>query len=140
MAPSQGQKVKVHYRGTLDNGEEFDSSYGREPLEFTVGAGMVIPGFENAVAAMEVGQKTQVRIPAVQAYGERQEEALQPVPRAAFAEEPQPGGMVSLQAPDGSQMAATIVEVGAEKVTLDFNHPLAGEDLTFDLELVGIEG
>lgn len=137
MAPTEGETVQVHYRGTLDNGEEFDSSQGREPIEFTVGEGQVIPGFEEAVKDMQPGEKKNVRIPAAEAYGERIDEALQKVPRDAFAEEPVVGAVVGLQAQDGSQLAATITEIGPDEVTLDFNHPLAGEALNFELELVG---
>lgn len=139
MTPNPGDTVRVHYRGTLADGTEFDSSIGREPLEFEVGGGQVIPGFDEAVSDLEVGQKATVTIESCNAYGERMEEAVQTMPLEAFGEEvPQEGWAVELQAPDGSRMAATIVEVTAEAATLDFNHPLAGEDLTFEIELVEI--
>jgi len=141
MAPKPGDTVRVHYRGTLSDGTEFDSSAGRDPLEFEVGAGQVIPGFDDAVANLEVGESTTVTIAPCDAYGERAEEAIQDFPREAFGDEvPEVGWAVELQAPDGSRMAATIVEIGDEAVTLDFNHPLAGEELTFEIELVEIEG
>ncbi len=140
MTPKSGDTVRVHYRGTLSDGTEFDSSAGRDPLEFEVGAGQVIPGFDEAVAGLEVGQSTTVTIAACDAYGERVDEAVQDFPREAFGEDvPEVGWTVELQAPDGSRMAATIVGVGDEVVTLDFNHPLAGEELTFEIELVGVD-
>lgn len=141
MAPKQGDTVRVHYRGTLSDGTEFDSSVGRDALEFQVGTGQVIPGFDQAVSGLEVGESTTVTIPAADAYGERLEEAVQEMPREAFGEQvPQEGWAVELQAPDGSTMAATIAEVNDESVTLDFNHPLAGQDLTFEIELVEVDG
>lgn len=141
MAPKSGDKVRVHYRGTLSDGTEFDCSEGREPIEFEVGAGQVIPGFDEAVSGMEVGDKTTVTIPAAEAYGDRMEEAVQEIPLAAFGDQvPEEGWAVELQAPDGSQLAATILSVDDENgvATLDFNHPLAGQDLTFELELTEI--
>lgn len=136
MAPSQGQTVRVHYRGTLADGTEFDSSRGREPLEFQLGSQQVIPGFEAAVITLEPGETLTVTIPAEDAYGERHPEAVQQVPRTMFTEEPEVGCMVSLVAPDATELAAEIAEVGEDEVTLDFNHPLAGQALTFEIELV----
>ncbi len=138
MTPTPGQKVRVHYRGTLSDGSEFDSSEGRPPLEFTVGGGEVIPGFDDAVADLEVGEKTTVTIAACDAYGEHIVEARQEVPLEAFPEPPEVGWMVELASPDGQRMAATVLEVGSDSAILDFNHPLAGEDLTFEIELVEI--
>lgn len=139
MAPKPGDTVRVHYRGTLADGSEFDSSAGREPLEFEVGAGQVIPGFDDAVGELEVGQSATVTIEACNAYGDRMEEAVQVLPLDAFGDQaPLEGWAVEMEAPDGSRLAATIIEVGAESATLDFNHPLAGEDLTFEIELVEI--
>lgn len=140
MAPKNGDTVRVHYRGTLNDGSEFDSSAGREPLEFEVGSGQVIPGFDSAVSELEVGASTTVTVSACDAYGERMDEAMQEFPLDAFGDEtPELGWAVELQAPDGSRLAATVVEIGEEVVTLDFNHPLAGEDLTFEIELVAID-
>lgn len=139
MAPKQGDTVRVHYRGTLSDGTEFDSSAGRDALEFQVGTGQVIPGFDQAVSGLEIGESATVTIPAAEAYGERMEEAVQEMPREAFGDDvPQEGWAVELQAPDGSTMAATITEVKDDSVTLDFNHPLAGQDLTFEIELVEV--
>ena len=138
MPAKPGDTVRVHYRGTLADGSEFDSSAGRDPLEFTVGSGQVIPGFDAAVDGLAVGETVKVTIPAADAYGEHHEDALQEVPREMFAEDPQMGWMVELASPDGQRLAATIAEVKEETVTLDFNHPMAGKDLTFEIELVGV--
>lgn len=140
MTPSSGDKVRVHYTGTLADGSVFDSSDGREPLEFVVGSGQVIPGFDTAVGDLEVGQSATVTIPAADAYGERSEEGLQEFPRDFFPPEaePQVGWAVELAAPDGQRVPATVAVVTDETVTLDFNHPLAGEDLTFQITLVEI--
>ena len=138
MAPEAGQKVRVHYRGTLDDGTEFDSSEGRDPLEFEVGSGEVIPGFDAAVADLEPGAKATVTIPACDAYGERIDEAMQVVPIDAFPEPPEEGWMVEVSAPDGQRMAATVTTVGTDTAVLDFNHPLAGQNLTFEIELVEV--
>ncbi len=139
MPPTETGKVRVHYRGTLDDGTEFDSSYGREPLEFTIGEGQVIAGFEQAVALMGVGEHRTVTVSPEDAYGEHFDEAIQNVPLDLFEDEPHPGEVVTLVAPDGSELMATVVEVADTEVTLDFNHPLAGEALTFDLELLSPE-
>jgi peptidylprolyl isomerase len=139
MAPKHGDTVKVHYRGTLADGTEFDTSEGSDPLEFTVGAGEVIPGFDSAVQDMsEVGDKKTVTIPVDEAYGERVEEATQQVPLEAFPERPQVGWVVELTTPEGQHVQAVVAEVGEMTATIDFNHPLAGEDLTFEIELVDI--
>lgn len=140
MKPQSGDTVRVHYTGTLADGSEFDSSAGREPIAFTVGEGNVIPGFEAAVVELEVGESVTVTIPAAEAYGERDDRALQPVPREAFGTGPipEPGMMVQMISPEGQQLNATIIEVAEDAVILDFNHPLVGQDLTFALELVEI--
>ncbi len=137
MPAAKGQCVRINYRGTLGDGTEFDSSYGREPLQFTLGSGQVIPGFDEAVEGMDVGQKKTVTIPADEAYGEHHDEAVQAVPRDIFeGQAPNPGDVVTLVAPDGTEVMATVVEARDTDVLLDFNHPLAGEALTFELELV----
>lgn len=138
MAPTAGQTVLVHYRGTLSDGSEFDSSRDRAPLQFTLGEGQVIPGFDTAVSGLEVGDSATVTIPADEAYGQKDTQAVQEFPLDAFPEAPEAGWTVELAAPDGSRLAATITNVGPETATLDFNHPLAGEDLTFEIELVEI--
>jgi peptidylprolyl isomerase len=139
VRPTKGQTVHVRYRGTLTDGREFDSSEGRGPISFRVGAGEVIRGFEEAVAELDFGGRVTVTIPPEEAYGPRAEQAVQCVPRGMFRDEPEPGCLVRFVAPDGGELAATIIDVDDEGVTLDFNHPLAGETLVFELELVGVE-
>jgi peptidylprolyl isomerase len=139
MKPQSGDTVRVHYTGTLADGSTFDSSSGRDPIEFVMGEGNVIPGFETAVADLEVGGQATVTIPAAEAYGERVDAAIQEVPIDQFGDNlPQEGWGVELQAPDGQRVNALVARVTAEHITLDFNHPLAGQDLTFALELVEI--
>ena len=140
MAPKPGDTVRVHYRGTLTDGSEFDSSDGRAPLEFEVGAGQVIPGFDGAVAHLEPGESTSLTIPNAEAYGAHQPEGVQQFPREAFPPEPIPeiGWAVELSGPDGEPVPAIVTDLSDEFVTLDFNHPLAGQDLTFDITLVEI--
>ncbi len=141
MPAVSGDTVTVHYRGTLADGTQFDSSEGREPLLFTLGAGDVIPGFETAVLGLEPGDKATVVIPPEEAYGSRYEEAVQIVPVDAFGEgAPDIGATVTVIADDNSRMSATVTAISEDlvDVTLDFNHPLAGEELTFEIELVEI--
>lgn len=140
MAPKAGDTVLVHYRGTLADGSEFDSSEGRDPLRFTLGTGEVISGFEDAARELEVGQSTTVTIPPEEAYGQRYEEAVQTVPAADFAEgqEPFVGGMVRVVDPEGNEHAAEISSVVGNEVVLDFNHPLAGQTLIFEITLVEV--
>lgn len=140
MAPVSGDTVRVHYTGTLSDGSTFDSSEGRDPLEFVVGSGQVIPGFDAAVSDLEVGDTATVTIVAADAYGEHSDEGLQTFPRDAFPPDadPEVGWAVELSAPDGQRVPATVAEVTDESITLDFNHPLAGEDLTFEITLVEV--
>jgi peptidylprolyl isomerase len=139
MPVKNGDTVKVHYRGTLADGDQFDSSEGREPIAFLVGAGQVIPGFENAVAGLEVGDKVTLTIPADEAYGPLHEELRHTVSMSDFSSEPFVGGMVTLVSPEGEELQGRVVGIEGDTVSLDFNHPLAGEDLTFDIEVVAIE-
>jgi peptidylprolyl isomerase len=134
-----GDTVRVHYTGTLDDGTQFDSSRGREPLEFTLGGGQMIPGFEKAVDGMAVGDSKTINIPATEAYGERHDQMVQEVPREHMPDEIELEVGMQLQAegPAGP-VIVTVTALGEENVTLDGNHPLAGKDLTFDLELVAI--
>lgn len=139
MAVQDGATVRVHYTGTLDDGTEFDSSHGREPLEFTLGEGMLIPGFEDAVRGMDVGQTLTVTIPAEEAYGEYSEDMVLTVPADQIPSSISPEVGLQLQLHnDESELDVTITEVTDEHVTLDANHPLAGEDLTFTIELVEV--
>ncbi len=138
----QGDTVKIHYTGRLDDGSEFDSSIGREPLEFTLGEGRVIAGFEQAVVGMTEGNSKTVTIAADQAYGPRNEQAIQDVPLTSLPdqirEDLQVGMRLQANDPNGQPLVLTVTTIGEEAVTLDANHPLAGQDLTFDLELVEI--
>jgi FKBP-type peptidyl-prolyl cis-trans isomerase 2 len=136
-----GDTIRVHYTGSLENGEVFDSSEGGEPLEFEVGAGHVIEGFDAGVRSMSVGAKKRLVIEADQAYGERNDALVQQVARASINldRDPEPGMKLALQLPDGNQIPITITEVTPDAITLDANHPLAGSKLIFDIELVGID-
>lgn len=135
-----GDTVKIHYTGTLDDGTQFDSSAGRDPLEFTVGSGQVIPGFDQAVEGMAVGDKKDVHIKAEDAYGPRHDQMIQEVPRSALPDDMEPEVGMGLQArrPDGAMLDLTVTAVGEESITVDGNHPLAGKALNFALELVEI--
>lgn len=134
-----GNQVKIHYTGRLDNGQVFDSSQGRDPLEFTMGRGELIPGFEAAVQGMQAGDKKTVTIPAEEAYGQRQENLLFAVDRSEMPEHIQPEVGQQLQVKqDGQTAVVTISELTDSTITLDANHPLAGENLTFDLEVMEI--
>lgn len=136
----QGDKVQLHYTGKLDDGTQFDSSAGREPLEFDVGGGQIIPGLDKAVEGMAVGDAKSVRIPAEEAYGSRHEQLVQEVPRSALPEgiEPTVGMRLQTPGPDGQPIQLVVTAVGEETITVDGNHPLAGEALNFDIELVEI--
>lgn len=138
----QGDRVRVHYTGTLEDGEVFDSSQGQEPLQFTVGSGEVIPGFESAVLGMSPGERKTITIPSDEAYGPHRDEMLLSVPRDQFPAEADPhvGDGLIVGTSDGQQIPVTIYALEEDTIVLDANHPLAGEDLTFELELVGIEG
>ncbi|MDA3613450.1 FKBP-type peptidyl-prolyl cis-trans isomerase [Polluticaenibacter yanchengensis] len=133
-----GDSVKVHYTGTLTNGEIFDSSAGREPLAFTVGAGQMIPGFDAGVVGLTVGDKKTINIPAAEAYGEWQQENTIPFPKTNVPADMQleVGQMLTLNNDQGQQFNVVVTEIQDEVVILDANHPLAGKDLVFDVELV----
>ncbi len=136
----KGDKVKVHYTGKLDDGTVFDSSRDREPIEFTLGAGEVIPGFEAAVEGMQVGETKTTTIPAEEAYGPHRDDMILMVERSKFPPhiEPEVGQQLQLRQEDGQTIIVTVAAVTEDTVALDANHPLAGEDLTFDIELVEI--
>jgi peptidylprolyl isomerase len=135
-----GDTVKIHYTGTLDDGSEFDSSTGREPLEFSLGGGQVIAGFDSAVDGMSVGDSKTVTIPPGEAYGERHDQLIQEVPKTSLPDDmkPEVGMQLQSQSPDGQVMNLVIAEVKEESITVDANHPLAGQALTFAIELVEI--
>lgn len=135
-----GDTVKVHYTGTLEDGTIFDSSEEREPLQFTLGQGQLIKGFEEAVIGMSVGETKAVRILSDGAYGSYREELLLKFNKTDFPAniEPQEGLVINLMSPDGRSMLATIIEISGNAITLDANHPLAGKDLTFNIDLIEI--
>jgi peptidylprolyl isomerase len=135
-----GDTVRIHYKGTLPDGATFDSSEGRDPLEFVVGSGQIIPGLDTALPGMSVGDKKTVEVPADQAYGQPDPNARQAVPRAEIPEDIplDLGTQLQVQTPQGQVMPVTVVDVTETEVTLDANHPLAGRDLIFDIELVAI--
>jgi len=136
MPVKTGDTVRVHYRGTLTDGTLFDQSEGRDPLAFTVGLGQVIPGFERAVIGLEPGETVTVTIEPVDAYGPHHAELRHAVTLADFASTPYIGGEVNLVSPEGDEMPGRIVSIGGDDVTIDFNHPLAGETLVFEITLV----
>ena len=135
-----GDTVKVHYTGTLNNGQVFDSSKSREPLQFTLGSGMVIPGFDAAVTGLSPGESVTATIPNAEAYGPYQEEMVAEIEKQNIPAdfELEVGQRLQMQVPSGEAMSVTITDIKGEMVTLDGNHPLAGQDLTFELELVEI--
>ena len=135
-----GDAVKIHYKGSLDDGSVFDSSEGRDPLAFTLGGGQVIPGFDEAVTGMAVGEKKSVNIPAEKAYGQRNEEMVIEAPRDQVPPDitPEVGMQLQMGGPNGEVVVVVIVEVSDELIKLDANPPLAGKDLNFDIELVSI--
>ena len=137
-----GDTVKVHYTGSLGDGTVFDSSSGSDPLEFTLGEGNVIPGFEKAIQGMAVGDQKTAEIPSDDAYGPRRDELVMEVPRTQLPEgmDPKPGEQLRMQTPDGQAVPVVVAETSEEAVRIDANHPLAGEDLTFEIQLVEIGG
>ncbi len=139
MVIKDGDTIKIDYTGTLDDGTVFDSSENHdEPLEFTVGAGQVIPGFEEAVRGMEVGEEKKFRVEACEAYGEANPALTQTVPSSLLQADAEitEGMMIMVGTADGQQMPAKITEVTDENITLDMNHPLAGKALTFSIKVV----
>jgi len=135
-----GDTVKVHYTGKLKDGSVFDTSREREPLEFEVNAGMMIPGFDQAVVGMAVGENKTVVIEAADAYGEVRDDMIATFPKSSFPDNitPEVGQQLTLNAPNGQPLNVTVTKVEEEQVTLDGNHFLAGKDLTFDIEVVDI--
>jgi peptidylprolyl isomerase len=135
-----GDRVQVHYTGSLSDGTIFDSSKDREPLAFVIGDGTIIAGFDEAVRGMRVGQIKTFTIPAAEAYGPYREDLVAVLPREELAEDVELGQKVPLQnVTSGEMVYFTVIEITDTEVTLDANHPLAGEDLTFEIEIVSIE-
>lgn len=137
----QGDQVHVHYTGKLEDGSVFDTSEGRDPLSFQLGKGQVVPGFDKAVNGMTVGEKKEVTISSDEAYGPRLDQLTFTVPRENLPPgyEPQVGEVMRMEYRDGRQLDVVITDTDEKAVTMDGNHPLAGEDLIFDIELVKIE-
>jgi len=137
-----GDKVKVHYHGRLNNGDTFDKSEGREPLEFEVGSGMVIKGFDDGVAGMSVGDKKTISIPFNEAYGPKNPDMIIDMPKDRFPKdiELEIGMPLAMSDEQGQQFEVIVTQLKDDSVVLDANHPLAGQDLIFDLELVEIVG
>ncbi len=139
MAVSKGDTIKVHYEGSLDDGTQFDSSFTRgEPLEFTVGAGQLIAGFDEAVVGMSVGEEKTIHLEAIEAYGEWNADAVRRFPRNQYpqGQTPVQGMTVALAMPNGQQVPAIISEVTTTEVAIDLNHPLAGKPLNFKIQIV----
>lgn len=137
----ENDTVKVHYTGKLKDGQVFDTSEGKDPIEFTLGKGQLIPGFEKGLLNMKVNEKKTVTIPKEEAYGEPREDLIQEVEKNQLPDEIQPEvgmGLVS-RTPDGREMNLVVAEVKDETIVVDGNHPLAGKDLVFDLEVVEIK-
>ncbi|MCF7855632.1 MAG: peptidylprolyl isomerase [Candidatus Pacebacteria bacterium] len=137
---TEGSKVRVHYTGSLDDGTVFDTSRNRQPLEFTLGESEIIAGFEDAVKGMEEGEEKQVKITPEQGYGHRNEQAVMDIPEDELPDdiEPQVGMVLQGQTKDGGAVRLRITEVKDDGVKVDGNHPLAGQNLTFDVELVEV--
>ena len=136
----KGDKVKVHYTGKLTDGTIFDSSVEREPIEFELGAGQMIAGFDKAVDGMSIGEKKVAEIPSAEAYGDKRDDMMVPVPNDKVPADikPEVGMQLSMQQPNGQALPVVIAEVNDDNIVLDANHPLAGKDLSFEIELVEI--
>ena len=135
-----GLYVSVDYKGSLQNGDVFDTSHGRQPLEVQMGVGQLIAGFENELMGMALNEKKVFTLNPEDAYGQRDEDLIREFARADLPPEMEPevGMMLALQSPEGQQMPAKITHLDDEKLSVDLNHPLAGEALTFEIEVVGI--
>jgi len=134
----KGHFVQVHYTGTFDNGDVFDSSEGKEPLEVLAGQGMLIKGFDNALIGMGVGEEKEIAIASADAYGQPNKDLVRTVPKKDLGEDitPEVGMTLGIKAPTGQVFPATITQVKDEEITIDANHPLAGKDLHFKLKLL----
>ncbi|HEY2349173.1 MAG TPA: peptidylprolyl isomerase [Puia sp.] len=140
MSVQSGNTIKIHYHGRLSDGTTFDSSAGRSPLEFTVGSGSVIKGFDDGVQGMSVGEKKTIEIPFLQAYGPEDPSMIIefPVDRLPEDLKPEIGMQLNMNNAEGQQFAVSVTDITDENIILNANHPLAGKDLIFDLELVEI--
>ena len=134
-----GSTVKVHYTGRLTDGEVFDTSEGKDPLSFTVGTGQIIPGFENAIIGKTTGDKVTVNIPAAEAYGEIREDLVVKVPNSQLPGAVEVGMSLQAQAENGMPVNVTVKEVNEDHAVIDGNHPFAGKELIFDIEVVSVQ-
>ena len=134
MAIKKGDTVKVHYTGTFDDGKVFDSSEGKEPLQFAAGQGQVVKGFDEAVVGMKQGEEKEIHVTPENAYGDRNDQLVQQVPKDNVPPDVKEGMVLGVKTPDGKQFPATVTEVG-EQITLDLNHPLAGKNLNFKIKI-----
>ena len=141
MSIKKNNTVKVHYVGTLDDGSIFDKSKEDSPLEFIVGAGQLIPGFENAVEGMSLNEEKNIKIKADDAYGQRNEDLVKDFPRSFFPNgfNPENGALLTLEDNMGRPIPGIVKSVSVEKITLDLNHPLAGKNLNFKIQVTNIE-
>ena len=141
LMAKDGSTVKVHYTGKLEDGTVFDTSVDSEPLEFTLGDGSLIPGFEDAVRGMKVGQSKEVTIPADKAYGQRRDELVMVIDRAQLPKDlaPEVGQQLQMQQLDGRTAVVVVTEVSDTTITVDANHRLAGKTLIFEIEVVEIK-
>jgi FKBP-type peptidyl-prolyl cis-trans isomerase 2 len=138
MGIKSGDKVKVHYTGMFEDGQVFDSSYGRQPLEFVVGAGQVIQGFEEEILGLEVGDKKRFTIPYEKAYGPARDDLKFSVQRNVLPEDVNVGDLLEVHQPDGNFFVVRVEELSDEVAILDANHPLAGKNLVFEVEIIEI--
>ncbi len=140
MEVKKGSKIKIHYTGKLDSGQVFDSSEGREPLEFEAGSGKVIKGFDAAVLGMKKGEEKEVKLTPEDAYGPRNEELKQKIPRDKIniPGEIKPGMTLAVTSPDGQQFPVRVADVDGDDIVVDLNHPLAGQNLNFSIKVVDV--
>lgn len=140
---AEGSTIKLHYKGTFPDGEEFDSSYERNPITVNVGEGEILPGLENALVGMTVGETKHVSLASTDAYGDRNPNAYAAVPKGNFpedfVEQLEKGTTIPLTNPQGMQMLGTVETINDESIIFDMNHPMAGKDLEFDIEVVDFE-
>lgn len=138
---TQGDTVHIHYTGRLDDGTVFDTSKDRDPLSFVVGGGQVIPGFDSAVEGMTAGDTKTATVAAAEAYGQRRDDLVMPVPREQLPDglEPEVGMPLEMRTAEGQTAQVIVAEVAEDAIQIDANHPLAGRDLTFDIELVKVD-
>jgi peptidylprolyl isomerase len=139
LSVKKGDTIKIHYRGLLDNGEEFDSSFDRDPIEFKVGDGQVIDAIDHGVVGLQPGERREISVGPADGYGERRDDLVRKVPKDLLGgQQVVPGEAVEIQTQDGQILIAEVTDIDEQSVTFDLNHPLAGRDLEFQIELVDI--